>query len=117
MIEIKFSNEQIEKLHWLQKQPPHPVARRRSLALILKSQNVPHHKIATIVDVSENTIRKYFDMYQQGGIKELTMVNFRKSSSQLEPFETVIREYFEKTPPHTMRHSIYRYQKIDWSVS
>ena len=41
-------------------------------------------------------------MYQQGGIERLTIINFRKPKSKLALFETIIREYFAKTPPSTM---------------
>lgn len=47
---------------------PLPTVARRMEALWLKSHGLPHHLIATLVGVSENTVRTYFEWYQTGGI-------------------------------------------------
>lgn len=102
LIEIEFSDVCVTQLRKLHAQHPHPVIRNRALALILKSENIPHHKIASIVGVCKNTVREYFGMYLQGGTEGLTLINFRRPESHLASFKSVIIEYFEKTPPHTM---------------
>ena len=76
MIEIKFSDTEISKLKRLHVYHPHHVVRHRALILILKSENIPHHKIATIADVCENTVRDCFLAYKEGGIKKLITLNF-----------------------------------------
>ena len=101
MIDIEFSNESIVELQKL-KNHPHPCVRDKALILILKSQKIPHHKIANIVDVCENTVRQCFKAYQQGGIKKLETLNFRRPQSSLQPFEDQVKNYFEKTPPSTI---------------
>jgi transposase len=68
----------------------------------LKSEKIPHHKIATIADVCENTVRRFFSAYKEGGVEKLITLNFHHPQSSLKPFETIIREYFEKTPPSTI---------------
>jgi transposase len=112
MIEIEFSNEQVNQLRELHLQHPHPVVRCRALTLVLKSQNIAHHKIADTVGLCTNTVREYFGMYQQGGIDQLTMISFRKPESKLAPFKSIIIEYFEKTPPSTMAQACFDIEKL-----
>lgn len=112
MIEIEFSNEQVNQLCELNFQHPHPVIRRRALTLVLKSQNIPHYKIASSVGICTNTVREYFEMYQQGGVEQLTMINFRKPQSNLVPFKSIIVEYFKKTPPSTMAQACFDIEKL-----
>lgn len=112
MIKIKFGKEKINQLRDIQKNHPHPVIRARALALILKSEGIPHHKIAHTVGVCENTIREYMGMYKNGGIERLTAIHFRRPESELAPFEKIIREYFEKTPPSTMLQACADIEKL-----
>jgi len=67
--------------------------------MILKNHEVPHHKIAEIADVCENTVRNCLRAYQQGGIELLMITNFNKPQSKLKSFDAEIKEYFEKNPP------------------
>lgn len=112
MIDIKFSDAQINQLHKLHEQHPHHVIRSRALTLILKSENIQHHKIASIIGVCENTVREYFSLYLRKGIEGLTLINFRKPESKLAPFKSIIIEYFEKTPPSTMAQACFDIEKL-----
>lgn len=67
--------------------------------LLLKAQDTPHHKIAKVADVCENTVRNCLKAYQTGGIQALKVLNFYQPQSQLKCFEEQVREYFKKTPP------------------
>lgn len=111
MIEITFSNEEILNIRKLLVHP-HDTVRERALVLLLKSQNIPHHKIATIVNVCENTVRSYFQAFKNGGIEKLITMNFRKPESSLKLFETQIKEYFDKTPPATIAQACAEIGKI-----
>lgn len=111
VIEIEFSDLQIKQLRELQAHP-HPVIRRRALTLVLKSENIPHYKIASAVGICENTVREYFEMYQQDGVTGLTVINYRKPESKLATFEAIIREYFEKTPPSTLAKACFDIEKL-----
>jgi transposase len=101
VIEIAFSEKAIEELRELQEHP-HQVVRRKALILMLKSQEIPHHKIACIAGVCENTVRQCFQAYRKGGAQALKALNFHRPRSRLDPFEAQVREYFEKTPPATI---------------
>jgi len=101
MIKINFTEKGINELRQLQNNP-HPFIRSKALALMLKSQDLPHYKIANIIGVSENTLRSYLKSYHDGGTEALTALNFYKPQSQLKSFENQVKEYFDKTPPATI---------------
>jgi transposase len=111
LIEITFSNEEITQLQALQRHP-HSVVRRNGLILILKSQSIPHYQIAQIADVCENTVRHCFRTYQQGGIEKVKTLNFYQPQSRLKPFETQVRDYFDKTPPATIAQACTDIKKL-----
>jgi len=99
MIKIIFSEDDIARLRKIYFEHQHHVIRRRALIMILKNHEVPHHKIAKIVGVCENTVRNCLRAYQQGGIELLMTINFNKPQSKLKSFDAEIKEYFEKNPP------------------
>jgi len=111
LIEITFSKEEVAQLQTLQMHPHH-VVRRNGLMLILKSKKIPHHKIAQITDVCENTVRHCFETYQQGGIEKIKTLNFYQPQSRLKSFETEVRNYFEKTPPATIAQACADIEKL-----
>ena len=63
MIRIVFSEEEVTQLQDLSTNHPHSFVRRKALALLLKSQEIAHHKIAKIINVCGNTICSYFKAY------------------------------------------------------
>ena len=91
---------------------PHPVVRRRALILLLKSQNVAHHKIALVANVCENTVRQCLQDFLCAGITQLETLNFRRPQGRLQPFETTVRDYFGKTPPATITQACADLERI-----
>lgn len=102
MIKLTFTDEELSKLRKIRNEHPHPVLRRRALVMLLKYEEIPHHKIASIVGISENTVRNYFEMYLRGGLESLMTINFRKPQSKLKSFDVEIKNYFDKNPPATI---------------
>jgi transposase len=110
MIKITFSDESIAALQELQKHPHHAV-RQRALILLLKSQKIPHYKIAEITNVCENTVRHYLELYRKWGLEKLKTLNFYQPQCRLKPFETEVRDYFENTPPVTITQACAAIEK------
>jgi len=108
---INLTKREIKQLQKLNSHHPHHVVRRRALIMILKSQNLPHHVISEVTNLSENTVRNCFYAYEEGGIEQLKIMSFYKPESRLKPFETEVREYFEKTPPSTIAQACADIQK------
>ena len=111
VLKVDISDEEIDKLHELHLHP-HPVVRRRALILLLKSQNVAHHKIALIANVCENTVRQCLQTFQCAGITQLETLNFRRPQGRLHAFEAVVRSYFDKTPPATITQACADLERI-----
>ncbi len=64
--QIEFTPEIIDILNYERYRYPVPLVQRRMWTLWLKSQNFQHGQIVKIVDVTENTVREYFQMYIDG---------------------------------------------------
>ena len=62
---------------------PVPLVQRRMEALWLKSHNLPHSQIAQLVGICENTLRDYFELYQEGGVENLRTINSHRPESEL----------------------------------
>jgi transposase len=72
-------------------------------ALWLKSHNLPHSQIAQLVGICENTLREYFELYQEGGVENLRTINFHRPESELCAYITSLEAYFKEHPPATIK--------------
>jgi hypothetical protein len=70
-IQLTFTPEGLAALNEMRYLYPHPIVQRRAETLWLKSFDLPHHQIAKIAGVCENTLRAYFELYQTGGVAGL----------------------------------------------
>jgi len=103
--QIEFTPEIIDILNYERYRYPVPLVQRRMWALWLKSQNFQHGQIAKIVDVTENTVREYFQMYIDGGIEKLKEINFYRPESELQVHATSLEAYFRDNPPATIKEA------------
>ena len=55
MIEIEFSSEAVEQLHYERRYRPHPRVRQRMEAVYLKALGYQHQEIGYIVGISQKT--------------------------------------------------------------
>ena len=67
----------------------------------LKSNGLPHHKIAKLTGITENTVRSYLRQYIEGGRNRLCEVLYRQPQSELDKHEDLITDYFVENPPAT----------------
>lgn len=102
MIRIEFTEEQIEQLRRERFAHPHPRVQRKMEALLLKSEGLPHARIAKLLGICENTLREYFHEFIEGGIERLTEIRWTGPASELAPFSEVIKDQFEANPPATL---------------
>jgi transposase len=61
--------------------------------------------IATLVGVSENTLRHYFQLFIEGGVEQLKQVNFYQPESALVEHTTSLETYFRDHPPATIKEA------------
>lgn len=112
MIKIEFTEEERLQLNHLRFHHPHPRVRQKMEVLWLKSQGLPHYKIAKLSGVNDNTMRSYFYEYLQGGLKELAEFNIYKPQSELMKFEKMLKEHFDKNPPATVKEAASEIEKL-----
>ena len=104
-LQIEFTPEIINILNYERYHHPVPLVQRRMEALWLKSHNLPQGWIATLVGVSENTIRDYFQLFIAGGIEKLKEVDFYRPESDLVGHTTTLEAYFRENPPATIKEA------------
>jgi transposase len=112
MIKIVFQDNEVVRLREISQNHPHPYIRIKASALVLKSQNIEHYKIAASIGVSENTLRTYFNQHVKDGIDSITKLNFRKPKSKLVEFEEKIKNYLNKTPPASIKQACEEIEKL-----
>ena len=103
MLTLEFSPTDQAALQYERYHHPHPIVQRKMEALWLKSHGLPHHLIATLTTVSENTLRTYFRQYQNGGIEQLKHLGYHGQVSQLHAHAQTLEQHFTHQPPATVK--------------
>ncbi len=67
-----------------------PLVQRRMEALWLKSHGLPHGQIAQLVNITENTLRDYFQLYLEGGVERLKEVAIQGPESALQEHYAIL---------------------------
>jgi len=104
-IELEFTSEIIEEINYERYHHPVPLVERRMEVLWLKSNGLSHALIAQLGRISENTMREYFRLYEQGGVAKLREVNFYHPQSQLNVHISTLEEYFKEHPVATIKEA------------
>jgi transposase len=65
----------------------------------------PHGQIAELVGVIENTLREYFELYQQGGLEKLKELNYYQTESKLNTHITSLEAHFRENPPANIKEA------------
>ena len=105
MRQIGFSQDDIKQLSYQSIHHPHPMVRRRMQALLLKSQGVPHKEIGLYLNISQTTLRKYFDLYLSGGVAILQQLHYQGKTNHLLQQQEVIVAAMEANPPTTLKQA------------
>jgi transposase len=102
---LEFSSEIQEVLNYERYHHPVPLVQRRMEVLWLKSHDLPHALIAELGGVSENTMREYFRLYQEGGVEKLKEVTFYRPESKHQAHITSLEAYFRDNPPASIKEA------------
>lgn len=112
MINLEFTDKEIEELHYQRFHHPHPRVQQRMEALYLKGLGYSHQEIGRIVGISQKTLRGYLRMYQAGGIEALKKLNFYQPSSDLDPHQETIEAEFKAKPPKSINEAADRIEQL-----
>ena len=110
--QLQLNPEILKEIHYQRYNHPSPLVQRRMEAVWLKGHNLPHGQIAELVGVTENTIRDYFELYQQGGIEKLKELNYAGSQSKLGEHITSLEAYFCEHPPASIKEAQSKIEAI-----
>ena len=112
MIRIEFTEEQLERLRHERFAHPHPCVQKKMEALLLKSEHLPHGRIAKLLEIRENTLREYFREFLEGGVERLKEIRWTGPTSELSPFCQTIQDEFQAHPPATLQEAGQRIEEI-----
>ena len=111
-IQLEFTAEILKELYYHRYRHLAPLVQRRMDALWLKAHGLPHQQIAELVGITENTLREYFELYQQGGIEKLKEVNYYRPESELKDHITSLETYFRDHPPASIKAAQHQVEII-----
>jgi transposase len=112
MLQLTFTEEDIQELDDQRYHHPHPRVQRKMEALLLKAKGLPHHQIADCVGVCENTLRTYLRQYRDGGIEALKQLSFSQPKSEMEHYRDSLEEYFKEHPPTTIPQAVHLIEQL-----
>lgn len=104
-IQLQLTPEILKEIHYYRYNHPVPLVQRRMEALWLKGHGSAHVQIAELVGVTENTIRDYFELYQQGGVEKLKELNYYVPESKLNAYVTSLEAHFRDNPPASIKEA------------
>jgi len=104
-MQLEFTPEILEELNYERYRHPLPLVQRRMEALWLKSHGLPHGQIAQLVNITENTLRDYFQLYLEGGVEGLKAVAIQGPESALQEHSASLEAYFRTHPPATIKEA------------
>ena len=111
-IQLKFTPDLITEIRYQRFNHLVPLVQRRMETLLLKAHGLSHEQIEEIVGVSGNTIREYFDLYQQGGIEKLKEINYNKPEGALVKHIVSLETYFRENPPASIKEAQKEIEEI-----
>lgn len=111
-IKLEFTPEILIIINNERYSHPIPIVQRRMEALWLKSLGLPHSVIAKIVGICENTLRDYFELYQEGGIDRVKEVNFYAPKSELDNHRITLESYFKENPPASLKQAQHDIERL-----
>jgi transposase len=104
-MQLEFTPEILDELNSERYRHPMPLVQRRMEALWLKSPGLPHGQIAQLVHIPENTLRDYFQLYQEGGVERLKEVAIQGPESALQEHYASLEAYLRAYPPATIKEA------------
>lgn len=110
--QIEFSAEILEEVNYQRYNHLVPLVQRRMDAIRLKAHRIMHKEIAEIIGITENTLRDYFELYEQGGIEKLKEIHYYQPESELKVHIVSLEAYFREHPPATIKQAQHEVEVI-----
>lgn len=112
MIQLSFTEEQIEQLAYERFHHPHPRVQKKMEAVLLKAKGFKHQQICEVVGICGNTLRSYLREFSEGGLERLRRFDAGGSVNTLMEHTDAICEYLVEHPPHTIAEAAEKIERI-----
>ncbi|SVC19181.1 uncharacterized protein METZ01_LOCUS272035 [marine metagenome] len=112
MRQIDFTSSEFDQLKYERFHHPHLRVQKKMETLLLKSNQIPHHKICEIVGISESTLCRYLHSFEEGGIVQLKEIHFHQPQSALALFRSSLEFYLEDHPPKNAKEAAALIEEI-----
>lgn len=104
-MQLEFTPEGLEELNYERYRHPLPMVQRRMEALWLKSHGLPHGQIGQLVNITENTLGDYFQLYLEGGVERPKEVAIQGPESKLHEHHASVEAYFRAHAPAAIKEA------------
>jgi transposase len=111
-MQLTFTPEICAELNEMRYNYPNLIVQRRAETLWLKSFDLPHNLVAKIAGVCENTMRDYFELYQDGGLDGLKELKSYRPESQLQGHAATLEEHFRDHPVATIKEAQFEIEQL-----
>lgn len=112
MRELEFSKEMVDVLEFDRVNHPHPVVRQRMAAVWAWSQKFDQKDCARISGVSQRTVRRYLDGFENGGIDWLRELRWMGHDGRLHAHTSTLEVEFSQNPPRTAAEARSRIESL-----
>ncbi len=110
--QFEFSADILKELNYQRYNHLSTLVQRRMDAIRLKAHGFLHKDIAEVIGISENTLRDYFELYEQGGIEKLKEINYYKPEGELVKHIVSLEAYFRENPPASIKEAQKEVEEI-----
>jgi transposase len=111
-IQFEFSAEDLTEINYQRYNHLSPLVQRRMDAIRLKAHGYLHKDIAQVIGICENTLRDYFELYEQGGIEKLKEIHYYQPESELKEHIVSLEAHFRDHPPATIKQAQHEVEVI-----
>ena len=111
MLQMQFTAEEIERLHYERFHHPDPRVQKRCETVYLKALDFAHQEIGRIVRFSQPTVRRCLEDYQAGGLEKLKELNVYRPTSELTEHGPTLEAEFRAQPPQTINEAVDRIEE------
>lgn len=112
MIRREYTDEEKQTFHHLRFHHPEPRVRDRFEVLWLHAHQKSFPEIAVLAKVSEASARKYFRLYEKGGIALVEAIDAYRPKSAFEKHREEIIGDFKKRPPASSKEAAARIKNL-----
>ena len=112
MIRLQFSEDDIKAFKDQRLNHPDPRVQLRMEVLLLRAHGLPHNQIQRILGISGNTIRRYLNIYKEGGIEKLKVLNYYRPQGEWMHHKGTLEAYFHAHPVSSVQEAIAKIEEL-----